>query len=422
MKNRTIRIITLLAVAAIAGIVVLQVRWFGQAFDVREKQFDQNVFTALQNVGEQILHVNQQQIPNSGLVSQLSSNYFVVSVNGEIDTRVLESLLKAEFRNRNLLYDFEYGVYDCNHQKLVYGNYVSFGNDDRDRPSGELPQWKNDLYYFSVNFPEKKNEITGSLGVWLYSSIVLLLVIAFFAFALIAIFRQKQLSEVQKDFVSNMTHEFKTPVSTILVTSRLLNKEEVQKNPDSIHQYTSLIQAEALRLKSQVERVLQVAVWDEKNLKYKPEDLDIQECLDQAITSVEQVVKEKNGKVDRLFTADRTRIQGDRLHITNVFHNLLDNAVKYHRGEPVISVNTRNENGEVVVSIRDNGIGIEQGNLKRIFDRFFRVHTGDVHDVKGFGLGLHYVKKIVRDHKGKINVNSKINEGTEFILRFPLAT
>ena len=177
MKNRTIRIITLLAVISIAAIVTLQIFWFRKAFDVREKQFDQNVFTALQNVGEQILIVNHQQIPNSKLVDQLSSNYFVVSVNGEIDTKVLESLLKAEFKNRGLLQDFEYGVYDCNHQKLVYGNYVSFQKDDKNHPSKELPQWKNDLYYFSVNFPDKSNQLIGSLGIWLYSSAVLLIVV-----------------------------------------------------------------------------------------------------------------------------------------------------------------------------------------------------------------------------------------------------
>src|SRR6185436_6250900 len=177
MKNRTIQIITLLAIVSITGIVLLQVFWFRNAFDVREKQFDQNVYTALQNVGEQILTINQQQIPNSQLVNQLSSNYFVVSVNGEIDTKVLEALLKAEFRNRKLNQDFEYGVYDCNHQKLVYGNYISFNKSGQDHPVKELPQWKDDLYYFTVNFPEKSSQLIGSLGIWLYSSVVLLIVV-----------------------------------------------------------------------------------------------------------------------------------------------------------------------------------------------------------------------------------------------------
>jgi two-component system phosphate regulon sensor histidine kinase PhoR len=421
MKSRTIQIIFALAVISIAGIVVMQVFWFRQAFDAREKQFDQNVYTALQTVGEQILQINQQQIPNTSLVNQLSGNYFVVSVNGEIDTRVLEALLKAEFRNRNLEQDFEYGVYDCNHQKLVYGNYISFGSDEKQQGTRELPQWKNDLYYFSVNFPKKSSEIIGSLGIWIYSSVVLLLVIGFFAFSIIAIFRQKQLAEVQKDFVNNMTHEFKTPVSTILVTSRLLNRSEVQGDPSAIQQYSALIQSEALRLKSQVERVLQVAVWDEKKLQYKFETVDVHECLEQAMNSLGHLIAEKNGSLGQSLQASRCTIKADRLHLTNVFYNLLDNALKYNLREPLVRVSSKNRGNEIEIGISDNGIGIEPRNLRHIFDRFYRVHTGDVHDVKGFGLGLYYVRKVVQDHKGKISVNSTPGTGTQFLLSFPLA-
>jgi len=422
MTSHTIRIIIFMAIIAIAGIVVMQIFWFRQAFDVKEKQFDQNVYTSLQHVGEQILAINQQQIPNTSLVNQLSGNYFVVSVNGEIDTKVLESLLKAEFQNRNLEQDFEYGVYDCNHQKLVYGNYVSFTKDEKQQHTKELPQWKNDLYYFSVNFPNKKSEIIGSLGIWIYSSIVLLIVVGFFAFSLIVIFRQKQLAEVQKDFVNNMTHEFKTPVSTILVTSRLLNKNEVQSNPSSVSQYASLIQSEAMRLKSQVERVLQVAVWDEKKLRYKFEEVNLHICLEQSINGVEQIVKEKKGKIAKRFRSEKFFVKGDQLHLSNVFYNLLDNAVKYNEREPDIEVTTFNEGNEIKILIKDNGIGIDSRNLKHIFERFFRVHTGDVHDVKGFGLGLYYVKKVMHDHQGKISVTSSPGVGTEFLLSFPLSS
>ncbi len=420
MKNRTIIIITLLAIIAISGIAVVQVFWFQNAFDVKEKQFDQNVFTALQNVGEQILTVNQQQIPNSGLVDQLSSNYFVVSVNGEIDTKILESLLKAEFKNRELLDDFEYGVYDCNHQKLVYGNYVSFDKKETGHLGKELPQWKNDLYYFSVNFPEKSNQIAGSLGIWLFSTAVLLLVIVFFAFALIAIFRQKQLSEVQKDFVNNMTHEFKTPVSTILISSKLLGKEEVQKDASAVNQYVALIQSEAQRLKAQVERILQVAVWDEKNLKYQFENINVHDCLDQAINGVGQLAKEKNGKIIRTFNANELMVNADKMHLTNAFYNLLENAIKYNQHEPLIEVTTSVNKNFITINLKDNGIGIDRKNLKKIFDRFYRVHTGDVHDVKGFGLGLFYVKKVITDCKGKIEVTSEINKGTTFNIKLPL--
>lgn len=419
MRNRTIQIITLMAIISMAGIVVLQVFWFRMAFDETEKEFDQNVFTSLQRVGEQLLQINRQQIPNGRMVDQISSNYFVVSVNGEIDTKVLESLLKAEFKGRGLLMDFEYGVYDCNHQKLVYGNYVSFGDEEKYRAPRELPQWKNDLYYFSVNFPDKTNHIIGSMYIWLFSSVVLLVVVVFFAFALVTIFRQKQLSEVQKDFVNNMTHEFKTPVSTILVTSRLLNKPEVQLQPSSIERYSNLIQQEALRLKSQVERVLQVAVWDQKKMKYQLEDVNIHECIEQAIASVEQMIQEKGGCIEKHLEATNATLRGDRMHLTNSIINLLDNAIKYNIRTPRIEVSTRNNGHQMEISVKDNGIGISRKNAAHIFDRFFRVSTGDVHDVKGFGLGLYYVKHVVNDHKGKIKVESEPGSGTSITLIFP---
>lgn len=419
MKNRTIQIITLLAVISMAGIVVLQIFWFRKAFDVHEKEFDQNVFTSLQRVAEQLLQMNNQQIPSARLVNQLSGNYFVVSVNGEIDTKVLESLLKAEFKSRGLNSDFEYGVYDCNHQKLVYGNYVSVSEDEKHRAPRELPQWKNDLYYFSVNFPDKSNHLIDSMNIWLFSSLVLLVVVIFFAFALIAIFRQKQLSEVQKDFVNNMTHEFKTPVSTILVTSRLLNRPEVAEQPGAIERYSNLIQQEALRLKSQVERVLQVAVWDQRKMKYKMEPVDIHECQREAIISVEQIITDRGGKVIKNFLADNAVVQGDRMHITNTFFNLLDNAVKYCTQAPEIILSTKNAGNGVLITVADNGIGIPEKYVRRIFDRFFRISTGDVHDVKGFGLGLYYVQHVVKDHHGKIALQSEPGRGTTITITFP---
>lgn len=419
MKNRTIQIITLLAIIAMTGIVVLQVFWFRKAFDVHEKEFDQNVFTSLQRVAEQILQMNNQQIPNARLVDQLSGNYFVVSVNGEIDTKVLESLLRAEFRSRGLTNDFEYGVYDCNHQKLVYGNYVSFHEDETVRAPRELPQWKNDLYYFSVNFPDKSNHLIDSMSIWLFSSLVLLMVVMFFAFALITIFRQKQLSEVQKDFVNNMTHEFKTPVSTILVTSKLLNKPEIAGQPDAIDRYSKLIQQEAMRLKTQVERVLQVAVWDQKKMKYRMEPVNIHDCLQEALFSMEQIILDKGGTLEKKLAATHPVIKGDKMHLTNTFFNLLDNAVKYSERPPEIEVITVNTPKHLEIVINDNGIGIQQKNLRHIFDRFFRVSTGDVHDVKGFGLGLYYVKHVVKDHHGSILVTSQPGSGTSVSIIFP---
>lgn len=419
MSNRTLRIITLLALLSIAGIVVLQVRWFRHAFDVKEKQLDQTIFTALQTVGEHLLAVNQQQIPNSSLVSQLSSNYFVVNVNGEIDTRLLESLLINEFKNRSILQDFEYGVYDCNHQKLVYGNYISLSGPDARVSPRELPQWKNDLYYFTVHFPLKKEYLFGTLDVWLFSSSALLFVVAFFAFSIMAIFKQKRLSEVQRDFINNMTHELKTPVSSILVATQLLRKSEV--TPEAMADYTAMIHQQALRLSDLVEQILQAAMWDEGKLPLKREPLDVHRCLHDAVAAIRPLLLEKNGTITLELHAGPATIAGDALHLSHVFYNLLENAVKYNNNTPAITIRTANENGNVIVQIEDNGIGIARQHSRRIFERFYRIHTGDVHDVKGFGLGLYYAKKVVTALRGKIRLVSNPGQGSRFIIQLPAA-
>ncbi|MCS6991758.1 MAG: HAMP domain-containing histidine kinase [Chitinophagales bacterium] len=419
MSNRTLRIITFLALLSIGGIVVLQVRWFRHAFDVKEKQLDQAIFTALQTVGEHLLAVNQQQIPNTSLVSQLSSNYFVVNINGEIDTRLLEKLLISEFRNRSILQDFEYGVYDCNHQKLVYGNYVSLTDPPPAMPR-TLPQWKNDLYYFTVHFPKKKEYLFGTMDVWLFSSSVLLFVVGFFSFSMIAILRQKRLSEVQRDFINNMTHELKTPVTSILVATQLLRKTCGPSSPTGDADYVALIHQQALRLSGLIEQILEAALWHERRLPLKMEKVDLHQCINEAVAAVRPLLEEKNGVVHLKLDASPATLSGDALHLTHVFYNLLENAVKYNRKTPIITVQTSLNGHNLVAEVEDNGIGIPPQHKRHIFERFYRVHTGDVHDVKGFGLGLYYAHKVIKAHRGSISLDSQEGRGSRFTIKLPV--
>lgn len=421
MKNVTLRIIALLGLISIVGIVITQLFWFRQAFDLKEKEFNQTASIALQSVAEQLLTINNQQIPNTQLVTQLSSNYFVVSVNGEINANVLEYLLKNEFKKRNLILDFEYGVYDCFHQKMVYGKYIHLGSDKSPiTETKNLPEWRNDLYYFGVNFPNRKSEIVGSMNIWMFSTLVLLVVVLFFGFSLLAIFRQKQLSEIQKDFVNNMTHEFKTPLSTILVSAKLLSRSGAAEHESLTEKYTGIIQQEATRLKNQVERVLQVTADEAKQTKFKMEEIDLQSCVDEAMNGVEVLLHEKDGTIEKEFLAKQTFITGDYLHLTNAIYNLLDNALKYTEQKPHIIITLSNKNEGIELSVSDNGIGIPKKYLNRIFSRFYRVPTGNVHNVKGFGLGLFYIRKVIAMHKGTVKVESEESKGSKFILWFPI--
>lgn len=418
MKHKNVRIVVLLALISIVGIVAMQTYWFKRAFDLKETQFNHNVTLALQSTAESLIEYENLTVPLDGLVKQLSGNYYVVSVNGEICTEILEVLLKKEFEKRNILADFEYGIYNCSTNKMLYGKYISFQNNKPKQKTIELPVWKNDSYYFGVFFPNKTTDLANQMGVWIFFSSVLLFVCFFFAYTTFVILKQKRLSDIQKDFINNMTHEFKTPISTIQITSDLLKKSDVSSSQSQIEHYGSIIQQETKRLKEHVERVLQVAVFD-KAVKHSFEPSNINECIDDAVKSASFMAEKKGGHIQVLLNATDTIIYGDKTHLTNVFFNLLDNALKYTKQAPLIQVSTEKTPKNIVIKIADNGIGMRKEELRKIFDKFYRISTGDLHNVKGFGLGLYYVYHIIKLHKGRIEVKSEVEKGTEFTVLLP---
>lgn len=421
MKNKNLRIIVLLAIFSIIGIIIIQSYWFKKAFDLKEKQFNHNVTIALQNTAEELLRYQNLPIPLESMVYQASGNYFAVTINGEIKTCLLEFLLKKELEKRNVLVDFEYGVYSCQTQRMIYGNYVTFGKNKAPDSHRQLPIWQNDKFYFAVFFPNKTSDLVYQMNIWLFFSSLLLVVCFFFSYSLVVILKQKRLSEVQKDFINNMTHEFKTPISTIQVTTELLKKPAIQQQQEQFANYLSIIQHETSRLKSHVERVLQSAVFDKEKVKLNLERTDIHECIRTAMNSLELMLTAHHGKMTTIFTATHSHVNGDKVHLTNVLYNLLDNAIKYSRSTPEVVIITENQNSSLVIRITDNGIGISKEHLRKIFDKFYRVPTGNIHNVKGFGLGLYYVKAIIKSHKGNIKATSNIQEGTTFSIMLPLA-
>lgn len=221
------------------------------------------------------------------------------------------------------------------------------------------------------------------------------------------------------DFVNNMTHEFKTPISTISLASEMLLKPSVTESSDKVNKYANIIYDENSRLKSQVEQVLQIAVLDKGTFSLKKSEINIHEIVELAIDNFEMLIKQREGNVTKHLNATHFNINADPIHITNIIHNLIDNANKYSPEKPDISVSTWNENNGIVVSVQDKGIGISHENQRHVFKKFYRVHTGNIHDVKGFGLGLYYVKTIVEAHSGTIRLFSEIKKGTRFEIFIP---
>ncbi len=422
MKSRTIRLIVILAAVSIAGIALTQIFWMQKAFDLKEKQFNFNVHLALREVARQILAANNNPAPVGKPVTQHSSDYFTVMVNDTINLPLLETLLQHELARRNIDTHFEYGIFNCNNEQMVFGSSLSTENEIG-QASAEihtLPRLNKDNYYFAVYFPNRDTDLINQMGIWWFSTLVLLLVIGFFAYAIFVILKQKRLSEVQKDFINNMTHEFKTPISTIAISAEVLRKPGIIAAPERLLSYATIIHDEANRLQKQVERVLQIASADSDSLKLKMEPVDVHQAIHEAVQNISPALTAKNGQVNLQLEATQTIVLADQLHLSNILFNLLDNAIKYTNGNPEIVIKTLNKGKSVCIEISDKGIGLTTDQQKKIFEKFYRVHTGNVHDVKGFGLGLHYVQRMIKAHNGQVSVQSTLGKGSIFTLSLPL--
>jgi two-component system, OmpR family, phosphate regulon sensor histidine kinase PhoR len=420
MSRRTIRNIIILATISIIGIVATQFYWINKAWDINEKQFNHSVNVALRNVATEILHQRGDSAAYIEPIRQLSSNYFIVSIYDTLHPYLLESLLKAEFKSRNLSLDFEYGIYDCFTDSIVYGSYVSLLDQQMELRPVHLPvKSDKDGHYFGVYFPEKGGYLVSQLGIWIFSSVILLVVVVFFAYTIFVILKQKRLSEITNDFINNMTHEFKTPISTIALSSDVLLSPQSSLTPDRLQRYAGIISEENTRLQNMVERLLQIATLDKADFELKLKELNLHEVIKEATDRFSLALNEKDGKIQLQLNATNPVISADKIHFTNILSNLIDNAIKYCEKAPEIVISTMDVKNGITITIEDNGIGMSKEAQKQVFEKFYRVPTGNLHDVKGFGLGLNYVKLMVEAHKGSIRVESELQKGSKFILFIP---
>ncbi|MFY0651624.1 MAG: HAMP domain-containing histidine kinase [Cyclobacteriaceae bacterium] len=418
MNRKAFRLVIILAAISITGIVVVQLFWVLRAFDLGEKQFTHNVNIALLNSVSTICEINESDV-SPDPIEQLTNNYFIVNLNNRISPSILESVLRTEFMKREITSDFEYGIFDCTSEEMVYGNYISLDNRKEATDPVKFPELNKDAYYFGVYFPNKTTDMAGQMWIWVFSSGILIVVVAFFSYTIFVILRQKQLSEIQTDFINNMTHEFKTPISTISVSSEVLKNPKIVDEPDRIHNYANIIQIESSRLQKQVDRVLQIASLDDGDIQLSQEKLDMNELIQSVCSSVSMTLP-PNGRIIFERRAEKPMINADKLHFTNIIHNLLDNAVKYCEQTPLIRLETRSSSQGLEIMVKDNGLGMTKEQINMVFRKFYRVPTGNVHDVKGFGLGLFYVKLIVEEHGGSVSVESEIDQGTTFMILLPI--
>lgn len=417
MKNRTIRNVAILGSIAIAGVISVQIYWINQALNLQQKQFQESVFISLKRVAERISDYNKMDFPVKNPVKQMSSDYYIVNVREAIDANILKLYLNKEFHKANIQTDYEYAIYDCSSEKMVYGEYVSFKKTQTISKVANLPKYDEFIYYFGINFPKQTSYLIAGNTLWIVFSFLLMITVSFFVYALNIILRQKRLSELQKDFINNMTHEFKTPISTINIASGVLLRDDLIKNNNDLSNYTQIIKEQNERLNWQVEKVLQITEIEQGRMNLKREKIYLNESVRSVVSSVKLNVHTKGGSVKTNLLAKNDLINCDKLHLTNVLYNIIDNAIKYSRQNPHIIIETSEMEGFLYLEVSDNGIGIAKEHIQNVKNKFFRVPTGRVHNVKGFGLGLYYVSQVCKAHHWDWEIKSEIGKGTSILFK-----
>jgi two-component system, OmpR family, phosphate regulon sensor histidine kinase PhoR len=339
-----------------------------------------------------------------------------------IDKSMLKKYLDEELKNKGLELKYEFAV-----EASRPGNFLFTSN--RNTTFFQTSEFKvklfpNDIFssndFLVLYFPDKYNFILSKTWITLLASVLLIAIILYcFVYAVITLVKQKKLSEMKNDFINNMTHELKTPIATVALTCEALEDPDVKKDERLLQRYISVIRDENRRLGKQVEKVLQIASLDNKDFKLNLKELDIHQVIENAVDHLSLQIMSREGNLEKEFKANDPCLVADELHITGIIYNLIDNAIKYSSGNPRIKISTADAENGILIKVRDQGQGISKDQLSKVFEKFYRIPTGNVHDVKGFGLGLAYVKTITEAHKGKIEVKSVLGEGSEFSIFLP---
>jgi two-component system phosphate regulon sensor histidine kinase PhoR len=416
LKINKLNSIIILGFVAIIGILIAQLLWTKEAFTLEQKKLSQKTHIALLEVAKKLYEGTNHELPAQNPVQKIANDYFIVNIENDFEPDILEFYLKAEFKKMNITTDFEYAMYNCQSDEMVYGNYISLSKKEKTRQSVYFPKHKNLVYYFAVRFPNETSYLFSSMRFWFVLSIVLVLILLIYVYSIFTLLQQKKYSELQRDFINNMTHEFKTPLSSILIASKYLSEQNLIRENPKLHTYTNIITNQGQKLNYHIEKILDMAKSDYTTLKLKKEEVDIVKVLTETIENIVLKYPDAQIKID---TAENYKIETDAFHFANLMYNLLDNAVKYCNTKPEILIKLSVENAVLKMQFADNGIGISSQDISFIFDKFYRIQSEKSNEVNGFGLGLYYVKKICNLQKWKISVSNNQEKGITVTLAIP---
>ncbi len=411
--------LVLSATVLIGLIVIVQLYWLTKVYSFEQKQFNTNVVKSLRGVFEDLEMNDNPAQSLQQLIHNPANDYYLFKADTIPEQDSLTFYIRKEFGDFDVLTDVKLGAYSSSLKKYVYEDYIPTAASGFNITTARgLPVFTQEYDHILLYFPHRSQYILSEMNFWIISSVALFLALIGLAISLFYFYRQKFLAEVQKDFVNNFTHEFKTPLAVIKIASDVLAQNDISQKPERLKRYSSIIQSQTTHLQNQVEKLLKSASAENKKFPIDKENVQPAKLIEQALNKLQPLIEQKQALVELRVENYETNIHADEGHLELAIINILENALKYSIS-PHIIVEAGKEESDYFISVKDNGIGIEKKYLKNIFKKFYRVPTGNIHDVKGFGLGLNFVKRIIDGHDGKIRVHSLPGIGTEFRLIIP---
>ncbi|WP_018612515.1 sensor histidine kinase [Segetibacter koreensis] len=419
MRSATLRWIILLTALAIGLLVSAQLFWLNKIYNYEQKEFSTSVVKSIQGVYEDLQLTTSNTTQLQKLIEQPDPNTFLFKIDSIPPKIMLLDDILDNFEDFQVFADCKVALYSPESQKYLYEMYLPSADTKHPKSSGiDLQPYKKDYAYVHLYFPNRHQYILNSMTWWITSGVLLLLVLVALSLSIFFLYRQKFLNEIQNDFIQNVTHEFQTPLTTLIVGLDAIAKPSIVEHPQRFEIYIKLMRAQTAYLKHHIENLMKVLKAEANGLIMDKREVIPNELIEKALVQLYAVVEEKHAIVKLLLEKNNTAIYADDSSLFVAIVNVISNALKYSK-EPLIEIETKAINSKFSISIKDNGVGIEDKSRSKLFKKFYRVPSGDVHNVKGLGLGLYFVKKVIDGHKGTITVKSIAGKGSEFIIELP---
>lgn len=419
LRSRTIRLVILASTFIIGAIIIFQIIWLRKVYYFEQKEFDHAVAKVVRGFYEDINDVSETQTLNQLITTPNDQTFFVRISRPQLSSDSTRFYLQSELEEEDIFTDCYAGFYNAARKRYQFTVYLPSATAAK-KAAVVIPASTAAFNHLTLYFPHRNKYILSKMNFWIISSIVLLMVLILLGSSIYYLYRQKFLNELQKDFVNNFTHEFKTPVSVINLAAEVLTNPVIATKPEKLARYAGIVQYQGNYLQEQIERLLQHAYSETNLLHLKKRRLDVHQVIGEALNNLHTLTGSRHACIEQQLEAADPVVHADKGYLVIVLTNLIENALKYSE-HPKITISTWRNSSELVIAVKDNGKGIEKRNLKKIFKKFYRIPSaGEQASVRGFGLGLPFVKRIVQAHRGRIQVESRPGAGSEFRIFLPI--